>query len=211
MSDEGLIDLAKIKIINQRHNDSFNIILSTSLYPEWPFLALGGTDATLRNAVARALLDTWAIEHRARYVLPDSWEAPVSYHAVRDLLVAYDAARRPESRLAPWRGLVIAPLFLLALGVLFFALRSRRSLVDPRQHDAGAAQVASSAREDRPSLTRREAEVLDQICDGHSTKEIANALEISPKTVEFHRSNLLRKFGVHSSLQLVKIAAESGT
>jgi DNA-binding CsgD family transcriptional regulator len=51
-------------------------------------------------------------------------------------------------------------------------------------------------------LTRRERQVLDQIAAGRSSKEIAAALGISPKTVEFHRSNLLRKFDAKSAVQL---------
>ena len=51
-------------------------------------------------------------------------------------------------------------------------------------------------------LTRRERQVLDRIAEGGSTKEIAQALGISPKTVEFHHSNLLKEFEARNSAQL---------
>jgi len=53
------------------------------------------------------------------------------------------------------------------------------------------------------SLTRREREVLDQLLDGKTSKQIAGDLDISPRTVEAHRQNLLRKMGVHSAKELL--------
>ena len=55
-------------------------------------------------------------------------------------------------------------------------------------------------------VTPREREVLDLISMGDSTKEIARKLGISPKTVEFHRANLLRKYGARTSSQLVALS-----
>ena len=54
------------------------------------------------------------------------------------------------------------------------------------------------------SLTPRELMVLGEIVLGHSSKEAARALEISPRTVEFHRANLLKKFGVKNTVELVR-------
>lgn len=55
------------------------------------------------------------------------------------------------------------------------------------------------------SLSPREREVMDRVVDGNSTKEIARFLDLSPKTVEIHRSRVMRKMGVQSSLELVKM------
>ncbi|MGR3375861.1 response regulator transcription factor [Salipiger abyssi] len=57
-------------------------------------------------------------------------------------------------------------------------------------------------------LTRRERQILKLVSRGLSSKEIAAELGVSPKTVEFHRSNLLRKFHVRSAAQLVSVAAD---
>jgi DNA-binding NarL/FixJ family response regulator len=52
-------------------------------------------------------------------------------------------------------------------------------------------------------LTKREFEVVEQLVAGRANKEIANALELSTKTVEFHVKNILRKAGVSSRLEFV--------
>ncbi len=52
-------------------------------------------------------------------------------------------------------------------------------------------------------LTSRENEVLRHICQGLSTKEIADSLFLSPKTVEVHRANLLSKTNCKNSAQIV--------
>lgn len=61
-----------------------------------------------------------------------------------------------------------------------------------------------------PKLSRREKEIVKLIVDGCSTQEIADALFISIKTVESHRSNLLSKLNARNSTALVKIALENG-
>jgi len=55
------------------------------------------------------------------------------------------------------------------------------------------------------SLSVREREVMDLVVDGHATKDIARLLDLSPKTVEIHRSRVMRKMRVHSALELVKM------
>ncbi|MDB5799064.1 MAG: putative two-component response regulator [Rhodocyclales bacterium] len=54
-------------------------------------------------------------------------------------------------------------------------------------------------------LTDREREVLAQIVDGLSNKQIARVLDLSPRTVETHRANLFEKLGVDSLAQLVRL------
>lgn len=55
-------------------------------------------------------------------------------------------------------------------------------------------------------LTAREQTVLEHVCDGHTTKEIANSLGVSPKTVDIHRVGIYRKLGVHNTAQCVVMA-----
>jgi len=55
------------------------------------------------------------------------------------------------------------------------------------------------------ALTPRESEVLDFALKGHSSKVIARALDISHRTVELHRSNLLEKLGVASIAELLRL------
>ena len=60
------------------------------------------------------------------------------------------------------------------------------------------------------TLTQREQEIMVLLVDGYSAKEAAAKLFISPKTVENHRSNIMNKLGLHSSMELVRYAAKLG-
>ena len=60
------------------------------------------------------------------------------------------------------------------------------------------------------SLTSREREVLKLIAEGHGNKFIANYLCVSVKTVEKHRSNLMKKLDLHNAASLTSIAIEKG-
>ena len=62
----------------------------------------------------------------------------------------------------------------------------------------------------RPNLTRRELEVLQLIAEGMTSQEISEALFISPRTVDTHRSNLIQKVGVRNTAGLVRHALEKG-
>ncbi len=59
-------------------------------------------------------------------------------------------------------------------------------------------------------LTEREDQVLKLIAEGSSTREIAAALVISPKTVERHRANILAKLGMRDRTQLTRYAIRAG-
>lgn len=57
------------------------------------------------------------------------------------------------------------------------------------------------------TLSSREREVLDLVMDGRPTREIAEKLNVSIKTVEFHRARIREKLGVSSSAELFKLIA----
>ena len=59
-------------------------------------------------------------------------------------------------------------------------------------------------------LTHREREVLQLIAEGNSSKKIAEALFISPKTVETHRTHLMDKLNIHNRSGLIKYAIRKG-
>jgi len=60
------------------------------------------------------------------------------------------------------------------------------------------------------TLSQREREVLKLIAEGYKNKEIADDLCISIKTVEKHRSNLMKKLGLHNAAALTAFAIEKG-
>ena len=60
------------------------------------------------------------------------------------------------------------------------------------------------------SLTPRQREVLQLIAEGHSTKEMASMLNVSPKTIEFHRAQIIQELGLHTSAELTRYAIAHG-
>jgi DNA-binding NarL/FixJ family response regulator len=73
--------------------------------------------------------------------------------------------------------------------------------------DVVANPDASSAAD---FLTDREREILQLVAESHSTREIAAKLEISVKTVDNHRTNLMRKLNLHDVASLTRYALEVG-
>ncbi|SMX32088.1 PhnD/SsuA/transferrin family substrate-binding protein [Maliponia aquimaris] len=187
---EGSVPPGALRALNANVTYTHPEAVSTRLYPEWPFLALAGTDPDLRDAVALALLQS------GDSGLADLWGAPVSYHEARALIAAFSAREAPpgdtDAAAARFGWPVALAVVLLALLGAALVLRQRRAPPPP----------PDTALDDVP-LTRRESQILAQIGAGRSTKEIAATLGISPKTVEFHRANLLRKFEARSSAQLI--------
>lgn len=73
---------------------------------------------------------------------------------------------------------------------------ARRRLIDARRR-IGA-------------LSKREREVLDWLSEGCSNKAIARNLEISPRTVEIHRANMMDKLGANHAAEAVRLRIEAG-
>jgi len=59
-------------------------------------------------------------------------------------------------------------------------------------------------------LTGRQREILQLIVEGRANKEIADSLDLSVKTVEFHRARLMNKLGARTAAQLAKVAVQRG-
>jgi len=60
------------------------------------------------------------------------------------------------------------------------------------------------------ALSEREREVFQLIAEGHSNKEIAGLLNVSPGTVETHRARIMEKLDVHSAAEIVLYAVRKG-
>jgi DNA-binding NarL/FixJ family response regulator len=59
-------------------------------------------------------------------------------------------------------------------------------------------------------LTDREREMLKLVVEGYKTRQIAEMLNITLKTVEGHKTSLMKKLGIHNNLELVKYALRQG-
>jgi FixJ family two-component response regulator len=71
-----------------------------------------------------------------------------------------------------------------------------------------ATQSAEHGRFD--TLTRRERDVFEKLITGASNKEVGRRLGISPRTIEIHRARILKKLGVKSVADLVRMAMRLG-
>jgi DNA-binding NarL/FixJ family response regulator len=83
-----------------------------------------------------------------------------------------------------------------------------QEFVEPRT--APGPKMPPTLTGDDQRLTAREAQVLALVAQGHSAKQIANLLVISPRTVERHRENLMHKLDVHTTAELTRQAIRLG-
>ncbi len=73
-----------------------------------------------------------------------------------------------------------------------------------------ALKEQKNSKDQFPSLTRREKEILHLLTLDYSSKDIAEKLFLSPRTIENHRMHLLQKMDVKNSASLIKKAIELG-
>ncbi|MCI5142999.1 MAG: DNA-binding response regulator [Candidatus Electrothrix sp. ATG1] len=66
-----------------------------------------------------------------------------------------------------------------------------------------APKISREIRDPQKSLTKREKEVLELVVGGLTSRQIGEKLYLSPRTVDHHRSNLLKKFNMKNSVDLV--------
>ncbi len=93
---------------------------------------------------------------------------------------------------------------------------SKRMFFTPRVNDlvlAGFLEkghaISRSEPPNLPTLTTREREITQLLAEGKSSKEVASLLNLSTKTVETHRSNIMRKLSLHSIRDLVVYAIKN--
>ncbi|HUC29286.1 MAG TPA: response regulator transcription factor [Candidatus Acidoferrum sp.] len=96
------------------------------------------------------------------------------------------------------------------------ALQSKRMFFTPRVNElllAGFLEkghaISRSDPPTLPTLTAREREITQLLAEGRSSKEAASLLNLSTKTVETHRSNIMRKLNLHSIRDLVVYAIKN--
>ena len=93
------------------------------------------------------------------------------------------------------------------------AAAGHRYLGSPLSEHAIAAYLEKSkvaALDPYETLTERERQVLHLVAEGRGNADIADALSISPRTAETHRSNLMHKLGLHSHTDVIRYALRRG-
>ncbi|WP_120717667.1 response regulator transcription factor [Tsuneonella amylolytica] len=116
---------------------------------------------------------------------------------------------------APRTSAVVAAIKGGALDYLPLPLRQDRleailaRIGTEAQEHAEARRRMIEARSRIDNLSHREREVLDWLALGSSNKAIARELEISPRTVEIHRANMMTKLGAHHAAEAVRLRIEA--
>ena len=82
--------------------------------------------------------------------------------------------------------------------------------VDPAVASVMMEELRTPSRTGLDRLSEREGEVLVLIAQGRTNREVAEALSVSPKTVDFHRANLMQKLGLKGRADLVRFAVRHG-
>lgn len=86
MENAGKIDMRYLRIINNKHDESFPFFLSTDLYPEWPFSAMGNVPKDIVEQMQTALLGITADSDGAKAGIYIGWIAPRDYNSVKELM-----------------------------------------------------------------------------------------------------------------------------
>lgn len=93
-------------------------------------------------------------------------------------------------------------------------IREGKTYISPILSDDFATDVIAAHRNHQPTpftgLTKREHEVLQLVVEGYTSKDMAEKLCLSPRTVDHHRSKLLKKFKMKNSADLVNFAVRNG-
>lgn len=118
MVDQGLIQLDDFKILNPQSPAKFPFVLSTQLYPEWPFVALSHVPDMVRNQVKTALLLMPANHAKSLAGKHAGWSDHFDYHTVDDMFLALEVDSYTETI----SSIRLTGLIFIGLGVFVLML-----------------------------------------------------------------------------------------
>lgn len=181
MAEAGKIDIRDIKVINEKKVEGFPFLISTRLYPEWPFARLRHVSEELSERVAIALLSMPNDSLAARISESAGWTTPLDYHPVHELM--------KELRVGPYRDygkvtfglfikqywyLIILTLLIITIltGLLIIITRLNKRLNESRlriQHAMDGLEIL--VKERTADLERKNRELLLEIEKRKGTEE----------------------------------------
>ena len=103
---------------------------------------------------------------------------------------------------------LVAAVEALQVQRTFFTNRVSQMVLDGFLERGNTEKIADDSSGD--VLTAREREVIQLLAEGKTSKEVAVTLNLSVKTAETHRTNLMRKLGLHSVADLTRYAVRNG-
>ena len=149
-------------------------------------------------------MDGFEVLERAKRVRPDTRVLVLSMHAGSEHVAR--AVREGAD------GYLLKDSAVQELEAAIEAVMAGRSYYSPTVQEQLSHLVRAGSALARPldQLTDRERDILKLVARGFSTKEIASRLDISPRTVDTHRANLMRKLGLKSVALLTQFALREG-
>ncbi|MEA3548674.1 MAG: PhnD/SsuA/transferrin family substrate-binding protein [Thermodesulfobacteriota bacterium] len=176
MAGEGVLDLSLLKIINSRaDSEDFPFLLSTRLYPEWPFTKMKQTSDQLAERVLIALLDLGADSQAAQAAQISGWTVPLDYQPIHELMQelyigpycrAMGKITLQDSIKEHWRViLTFVAVFSLLLLIILIVLRFNRKLAVV--HSSLSSQLKTNLRTNKAlkNSERNYREIFDNTND----------------------------------------------
>jgi DNA-binding NarL/FixJ family response regulator len=152
---------------------------------------IGGLEVTRRILSASDRVEILVLTmHSSDHLIRECIKA-----GVRGFVVKSDSAR-----------VLVIAVETIARHQPFFASTAAEVILDKFNSDPSSPRVPGAVSE---NITSREREIIRLIAMGNTSKQIGTHLGISAHTAETHRSNLMRKLGVHSISELVRYAVRS--
>lgn len=184
--------VADIEVVGEAANgrdaiDKINELTPNVVLMDLAMPVMGGLEATRRIRRQFPGVKVLALTQYddSEYVIPVIEAGACGFvtkmGAFSELATAIQAANRGESFLSPSAAAV---------------------LVEERQQKT----TLETGKDPYQQLTDREREVLKLVAEGHTAREIADILVVSPKTVEWYKNNLMRKLNIHNKTDLIKYA-----
>ena len=189
---------ACFEVVGEAGNGSEGLRLAKKIKPDLVIIDLSlpdksGIDLTkeIRNHLPETKVMIVSMHSKIQYIA-ESFQAGAAGYVVKE-----SASER-----------LLEGLKIVSKGEYFLdssiSLQVVKKLVEAPVKGAKITDAAYSA------LTPREQEVMRLLAEGVSKKEIAQMLFISIKTVENHRTNIMKKIGFHSTMELIRYAAKLG-
>ena len=184
------------EIVGEASDGREAVALAASLRPDVAVL-----DITMPNLNGIEAARQIAAKH------PDTSVVVLSMHADESFVLrALKAGARGYVLKESGDADLINAVRLVVQGKSFFSPAVSRLLVE----DYVRQLLDKDIEDSYDLLTPREREILQLVAEGKSNKDIANALNLSPYTVETHRGNLLEKLNLHSVPELILYAVRKG-
>ncbi len=157
--------------------------------------------------IVMPLMDGLEATHRIHKKFPETKVIVLTQYEERDYVFAViEAGASGFVSKAAASSELISAIRSVYHGDSFLSPSIARLLVEDYRQIARAGKSKDTSEQ----LTDREREILKLLAEGHSTREIAQTLVISPKTVERHKTNLMAKLDIHNRLDLFKYALRKG-